>query len=95
MPALFAVFGLGPGEIIVLAIVGVLLFGRKLPETGRLLARGIREFQRGMRETDAPLDESVLDRQPPIGESRRALPPLSPAPEFEGNAQNFGTPPVA
>ncbi len=41
-------FGLGPWEIAILGMVGVLLFGKRLPEVGRSLGRSWIEFQRGL-----------------------------------------------
>ena len=42
MTSLFALLpNLGTGEIIVLLIIGILLFGRKLPDVGRYLVTGI------------------------------------------------------
>ena len=35
MYSLFGMFGLGGPEILLLVVLGVLLFGRKLPEVGR------------------------------------------------------------
>ena len=43
---LFAFFNLGAQEMIILLIIGVLLFGRKLPEVGRYLGKGIVEFKK-------------------------------------------------
>lgn len=42
-------FGLGPQEMIVVAVLGVLLFGKRLPEVGRSLGKGIVEFKKGLR----------------------------------------------
>lgn len=39
--------GVGPQEMIVIAILGVLLFGKRLPEVGKSLGKGIAEFRRG------------------------------------------------
>lgn len=43
-------FGLGLGEIVVIGIVGVLLFGGKLPDIARAAGKGVREFQKGFRD---------------------------------------------
>jgi sec-independent protein translocase protein TatA len=40
--------GLGWAEMAVLAVLGVLIFGRRLPEVGRSLGRGIVEFKKGL-----------------------------------------------
>lgn len=55
VPIAFNLFGLGPAELLVIAIIGLLLFGRKLPEVGRYLGKGIVEFKKGMKglEDDA------------------------------------------
>jgi sec-independent protein translocase protein TatA len=39
------VFGLGFGEIVLLLIVGVLLFGKNLPEVGRSVGKWVRDFR--------------------------------------------------
>jgi sec-independent protein translocase protein TatA len=40
--------GIGTGELIVLGIIAVLLFGKRLPEVGRSLGKGLVEFKKGM-----------------------------------------------
>ena len=40
------ILGLGTPEILVLLVLGVLLFGRRLPEVGRYLGQGVTEFKR-------------------------------------------------
>src|SRR5262245_9797155 len=47
-PVLLGFFNLGPQEMIIVLIVGVLLFGRRLPEMGRFLGKGIVEFKKGV-----------------------------------------------
>ena len=46
---IFAMFGLGGQEILLLVVLGVLLFGRKLPEVGRSLGKTMVEFKKGMK----------------------------------------------
>ena len=41
--------GLGGQEMLLLLVLGILLFGRKLPEIGRSLGKTMVEFKKGMR----------------------------------------------
>jgi sec-independent protein translocase protein TatA len=60
MSPLFAnFFGLGLPEMMLLAVLGVLLFGRKLPEISKYLGKSIIEFKKGMRGLEDNLDESA------------------------------------
>jgi len=42
-------FGLGGQEILLLLVLGVLLFGRKLPELGRSVGKTFVEFKKGVK----------------------------------------------
>lgn len=48
----------GWAEILVLLGVGVLIFGRRLPEVGRNIGRGIVEFKKGLRGIEDDVDQS-------------------------------------
>lgn len=51
-------FGMPGGmEWMVLLVLGLLIFGRRLPEVGRSLGRGIVEFKRGIKGIDDDIDE--------------------------------------
>ena len=51
-------FGLPGGyEWIVLLVLGLLIFGRRLPEVGRSLGRGIVEFKRGIKGIDDEIED--------------------------------------
>jgi sec-independent protein translocase protein TatA len=54
---MFAVFGLGPTEVIVLAAVGLLLFGNRLPELARSVGKGMRAFREGMNGLEDDLSD--------------------------------------
>lgn len=50
---------LGPLEIAIILGVGLLLFGRRLPEVGRSLGRSIVEFKRGLNSVGDEADEAA------------------------------------
>ena len=63
--------GLGMGEIILIFLVVLLLFGAKrLPEIGSALGKGIREFKSSVREIEgelkAPLEDKKKVSPPPV-----------------------------
>ena len=62
-PQTLAFFSLPGGmEWIVILIVGLLLFGRRLPEIARSLGKSIVEFKRGIKDVrDDIEDQSRLD----------------------------------
>jgi len=100
MTSLFAFFNLGAQEMIILLIIGVLLFGRKLPEVGRYLGKGIVEFKKGIKGLEDELDPtattSVPRQEAPVLEQPR--PPqrvMTTAPKFEDSPVNITTPPKA
>ena len=54
--------GLGMGEIILIFVVVLLLFGAKrLPEIGSALGKGIREFKSSVREIEGELKAPLED----------------------------------
>lgn len=44
-----AFFSPGPMEMLIIGAIAVLLFGKRLPEVGRSLGKGIVEFKKGIR----------------------------------------------
>ena len=59
---------IGPWEIIVILIVALLVFGKRLPEVGRSLGRGIVEFKKGLRgmhdEIESAGEEEIKRKLP-------------------------------
>ena len=57
--SLLLFFNLGPGEIVLIALVVLLLFGgKKIPELMKGLGKGVKSFKEGMNEvTDITKDE--------------------------------------
>ena len=69
----------GGAEWIIILVIGLLLFGRRLPEVGRSIGQGIKEFKKGLKDTE----EDVKREEP----SRRAALPHEqslPTPEKTG-----------
>jgi len=58
-PLHLAIFNLPGGtEWIVLLVIGLLLFGRRLPEVGRSLGRGIVEFKKGIKGIEDEVEDA-------------------------------------
>jgi sec-independent protein translocase protein TatA len=51
----------GTGEWMVILLLGLLIFGRKLPEVARNLGKSVNEFKRGLRDFQDSADEVVRD----------------------------------
>ena len=65
----------GPFEMMLLAGLGLLIFGKRLPEVGRNIGKGIVEFKRGLKEAET---EIVSDAP-----SQPTLPNNAAAPKYQ------------
>ncbi len=67
-------FGLGMQELIIILIIALLVFGaNKLPEIGRGLGRGIREFRKASSElTDVPEEAEEAEEPPAVAKAEPA-----------------------
>ena len=56
------IFGLGWGEIVLIALVVLLLFGgKKIPELMKGLGKGVKSFKEGMSQVENEVDEIKKD----------------------------------
>ncbi len=60
-------FGLGPQELVIVGVVAVLLFGKRLPEVARSVGKSYHEFKRGLADIGSAVDvrESLNTSSPP------------------------------
>ncbi len=88
---------LSPFHWLVVMVLGMLLFGKRLPEVGRYLGKGIVEFKKGLKGREDGDDDhvaagppAVRPDYPPLEAPRppqRVVPPAPPAaPRFEDTA---------
>ena len=80
-------FGIGFGEMIVIAIVAVLLFGSRLPEVARSLGASYQQFRKGLSEIQATLNVD-LDANSP---SRN---PTKKIPDYRDYNDDYDSPPT-
>jgi sec-independent protein translocase protein TatA len=85
---------------IIVAGIGILLFGKRLPEMGRYLGKTIIEFKKGMKGLEDEVDGSGMShmaRQEPVAAIEPPRPPqrvTMNVPKFEDTPNNV-TPPQA
>ena len=66
---------IGTTELIVLLLLGLLIFGRRLPEVGKSLGKGIVEFRKGLKGVEDEIETET--NKPPA--PRLTSPPVNPA----------------
>ena len=55
-------FGIGPTELIIVAVIMLLLFGNRLPGVMRSLGQGVVEFKKGIQGIDEESDDRAARR---------------------------------
>jgi TatA/E family protein of Tat protein translocase len=70
---------IGLPEAIVLLLLGLLIFGRRLPEVGRSLGKGIVEFRKGLSGIEQEVEEATRRQSqtpPQSNYAEREQPPV-------------------
>lgn len=68
---------LGPLEIGAILLVGILLFGKRLPEVGRGLGKSIVEFKKGLKDVTDEIDEASSQTKSLPKEAEAAPKPIA------------------
>lgn len=81
-------FGIGSMEMVILFVIALLLFGKRLPEVARSVGKGMTEFKKGLHGIEDEIHTSSSRSSPqsrPIPEDTRdeALAPKFEPPKFE------------
>jgi len=84
-------FNIGPLELIVILVIALLVVGpSRLPEVGRSIGRGIREFRRAQQEVQKTI-QSALNEAPAVPSTARSEPASEATAQPEGQAATEGT----
>ncbi len=84
-------FNIGPLELMVILVIALLVVGpRRLPEVGRSIGRGIREFRKAQEEVQKTI-QSALNEEPADPSTASSGPPSDPAAQPEGQPATDGT----
>lgn len=65
LPATLAFIGnIGPVQWIVIGVVGLLIFGKRLPQVGKSLGQGIVEFKKGLQGMNDEIESASKNADP-------------------------------
>ncbi len=70
-------FGIGPTEMVIVGIIALLLFGKRLPEVAKSLGKSFVEFKKGVQGIEDDIRDTA--RAPSVSSPSQSLPQSRPA----------------
>ncbi len=86
-------FGMGIGEVIVIGVIAVLLFGKRLPEVARTLGGHYQEFRRGLNEIQSEMSRASREVDRSVRDTTSKLLTYDEDDYAEPTAPQFQVPP--
>jgi sec-independent protein translocase protein TatA len=78
------VFNIGPAEIIVILLIALIVFGpKRLPEIGKTVGKGLREFRKATQDIKDEFAQTMDDEDEPARSS-----PSDQAPNLDGSSSS-------
>ena len=95
MDPMFGFFSPGPMEMLIIGAIAVLLFGKRLPEVGRSLGKGIVEFKKGIHGIEDEIDSAASSSGTNSAHDQPDDSQEATAPKFEPPAKEWREGPQA
>jgi len=80
---------IGSTEWMVILVIALLIFGRRLPEVARSLGKSVNEFKKGMREFQDSADEVASDLNRATNEAVSEADTLTTETTYDGSPESY------
>jgi len=81
---------IGSTEWMVILVIALLIFGRRLPEVARSLGKSVNEFKKGMREFQDSADEVASDLNKATNEAVSEADTHATETTYDGSPESYG-----